>query len=152
MGLANKHQSRWWQLGLAILFALVALTGCTSQQNKQETLFTQLGGHQGIEQLVDGLLHEIAADDRIVHYFRDVDVGLFRKRLIEHFCEVSDGPCHYSGATMVEAHKNLGINSADFNALVEDLMQVMKEQRISIAHQNRLLARLAPMYRDVVEQ
>ena len=52
---------------------------------------------------------------------------------------------------MKKAHKGLGLTTVHFNALVELLQQAMSEQGIGYQTQNRLLALLAPMHRDVVE-
>jgi hemoglobin len=41
---------------------------------------------------------------------------------------------------------------ADFNALVEDLQLAMDDSEIPFATQNRLLAILAPMERDIVNK
>jgi hemoglobin len=51
---------------------------------------------------------------------------------------------------MSQAHKGLHLTNADFNALVEDLQSGMDKAGVPFATQNRLLARLAPMHRDVV--
>ncbi len=51
---------------------------------------------------------------------------------------------------MVAAHKGLHLNTDSFNALVEDLKRAMDQSAIPFSTQNRLLALLAPMYRDVV--
>ena len=42
------------------------------------------------------------------------------------------------------------ITKGNFNALVEVLQQAMDAQGIAFGAQNRLLARLAPMHRDVI--
>lgn len=149
-----RSRNKLGRLCLAIGFSTaIALAGCAGvEKGEKESLYRGLGGQEGLEQLVDGLLREIAADQRIVHHFRDVDVALFRERLIEHFCELGNGPCVYSGAPMPEVHKNLGLSDADFNALVENLMQVMQRQKIPLAAQNQLLARLAPLHGNIVGQ
>jgi len=47
-------------------------------------------------------------------------------------------------------HADLTIDQADFNALVEVLQDAMDAQGIPFAQQNRLLALLAPMHREIV--
>lgn len=123
------------------------LSGC--QTTPEPNLYQQLGGQTGLEHLVDGLLQHIAADDKIVHHFKDTDIERFRSKLIEQLCAVSDGPCHYTGASMQESHTGFHISQADFDRLVQHLIDTMNELRIPIASQNALLARLAPMYHDV---
>ena len=129
---------------------LLALAGCNSTTEPKDWLYQQLGGASGLEQLADGLLREIEQDRQIVHHFKDTDIARFRKLLIEQFCELSGGPCKYSGATMQESHTGFQITEADFDNLVGHLIKVMTEQQVPVAAQNRLLAKLAPMYQDVV--
>ena len=50
---------------------------------------------------------------------------------------------------MVAAHKGLGIERSAFNALVEDLQLAMDARKIPFRAQNRLLAKLAPMHREI---
>jgi hemoglobin len=51
---------------------------------------------------------------------------------------------------MYHAHKGLHLDTAQFDALVEDLELAMDKYDIPFRTQNRLLAILAPMERDVV--
>ncbi len=44
----------------------------------------------------------------------------------------------------------MGVNQAQFYALVEALQAAMERRRIPFSSQNRLLAVLAPMHRDVI--
>ncbi|MEQ5789299.1 group 1 truncated hemoglobin [Erythrobacter sp. NFXS35] len=58
----------------------------------------------------------------------------------------------YTGRDMRTAHEGMGVTKADLNALVENLQAAMREAGVPFAAQNRLLAKLAPMSRDVVER
>lgn len=129
------------------LFGAWFLTACS--QTPPPSLYQQLGGAQGVEQLVDGLLHKIEHDERIVHHFKDTDIARFRSKLIEQLCNISGGPCQYTGSSMQESHTGFGITHADFDRLVQHLIDVMTEQHIQLSAQNALLAKLAPMYSDV---
>ena len=60
------------------------------------------------------------------------------------------GPCTYTGNDMAKVHRGLGIDRAAFNALVEDLQMAMNKHDIPFRAQNKLLAKLAPMHRDVI--
>jgi hemoglobin len=51
---------------------------------------------------------------------------------------------------MAEAHKGLHLATVQFNAIVEDMQTAMEQLDIPYSVQNRLLALLAPMHRDVV--
>lgn len=138
-----------WYLALIFSIGGWAISGCAPRSPADE-LYQQLGAKAGVEQIVDGLLIEIEQDPQIVQHFRDTDIARFRMLLIEQLCELSGGPCKYSGASMAESHTGFQISQADFDNLVVHLMKVMTAQQIPLAAQNRLLAMLAPMYGDVV--
>ena len=135
---------------LAALHAMLlcGLAACASQPTV--TTYDQLGGATGIEGIVDDLLEKIVEDERINFQFADTDIVRFRSMLIEQLCAESDGPCTYRGLSMQESHAGRGIDDAQFNALVEDLIDVMTARKIPVGAQNRLLKRLAPMHRDIV--
>lgn len=141
---------RRWNGWLAWPVLCVAmLAGCTSV-GQQETLFEELGGHQGIDRMVDGFILEIANDPRVLPRFEDSNVERFREKITEHFCMIADGPCEYTGDSMVLVHAGMDISSPEFNAIVEDLMAAMEQADIPLATQNRLLARLARLRPEII--
>lgn len=132
---------------VTMCLALALTVGCAS--NKGATLYDELGGNAGVTAVVDGFLDEIAGDDRVVAFFDETDIDRFREKLIEQICNVSGGPCEYTGDTMVEVHKGMEISEAHFNAIVEDLIHAMENVGVSTPAQNKLLALLAPMHDDI---
>lgn len=131
-----------------LLLATLMLTAC--QQSPETTLYQRLGGEAGVEKIVDGVLYGIEHDQSIVHHFADTDVPRFRRLLIEQFCELSGGPCKYTGVSMQESHTGFQITQAHFDALVNHLITAMQQQDVPVEAQNEFLAMLAPMYKDVV--
>ena len=109
-------------------------------------------GHAGVARIVDDLVDRSVADPRISDIFKGQDMVRLRRTLIEQFCYILNGGCHYSGRTMHDAHADMGIQDADMGALVENLQAAMRREHVGFAAQNRLLAKLAPMRRDVVKQ
>ena len=53
---------------------------------------------------------------------------------------------------MKEAHQGMGVSSADFNALVEDLVKSLDKHNVSTDAKNALLGALGPMKGDIVEK
>ncbi|KAB7779933.1 group 1 truncated hemoglobin [Xanthomonas sp. LMG 12459] len=138
---------------IPILLATAALlAGCASAPRPPRTLYADLGGQPGIKALVETLLSRIADDPRIVQHFARVNIVMLDQRLVQKFCHLSDGPCADTAKPMKQAHQHLPIHEADFNALVEDLVWAMDQRGIQRRVQNRLLARLAPLHGDIVNQ
>ena len=131
---------------IAILLAAASL----QVHAADDSLYNELGGSAGIRRVVADLVPALQADTRINATFDGVDMERLAAKLEEQFCEVSGGPCKYSGKDMQTIHEDLKLNHAHFNALVEDLQAAMEMNRVPSRVQNRLLARLAPMHRDVV--
>jgi hemoglobin len=136
---------------LPLMLALL-LSACAQQPPKDDSLYRDLGERPGITRIVEGMLLNIARDERIVERFRRIDIQRLRDKLIEQFCVEAGGPCVYTGDSMAESHKGQNVSRSDFNALVEDLIAAMDAQGISVPVQNRLIARLAPMRPDVIEK
>ena len=115
-----------------------------------DTLFRALGGQAGIARIVDDFVPRLVADPRMSEFFKKAKQPHLKLMLEQQFCVVSGGGCAYDGQTMAQAHKDMDIAKGDFNALVEVLQDSMDAQDVPFTVQNRLLARLAPMHRDVV--
>ena len=132
---------------LALVGALL-LAGCATAP--KPSLYQQFGGRPGIEALVEELLVRILEDERINRGFAEVDILNLNDRLVEQICVEVGGPCTYTGRSMAESHAGLALGEADFNALVEDLVDAMDARGIPRTAQNRLLQRLARMHGDIV--
>lgn len=132
------------------LFAASSLVAMAPSAAQEPTLYQKLGNQAGIERIVDTFVGNLLIDPRIKDQFAKTDIPTLKKRLAEQFCVLSAGPCRYTGADMKSAHSNLDITKANFNALVEDLQLAMDKENVPFTTQNRLLALLAPMHRDVI--
>ncbi len=75
---------------------------------------------------------------------------LLERQLSSQFCQLSGGPCRYGGEDMKTVHKGMTITQAQFNALAEDLQQAMTAQGVASSVQNKLIAKLAPMHREII--
>jgi len=72
------------------------------------------------------------------------------RMLNEQFCYILNGGCDYTGRDMKTTHEDQGVTQAEFAALVELLQDAMDAEHVLPSAQNRLLAKLAPLKRDVV--
>lgn len=135
---------------LALAFML-AVSGCASTDSSR-SLYQDLGGEQAVDAVVYDTIVLIANDPRVVERFRNVDIERFRQGLADYICSVSGGPCEYTGDSMRTVHAGHHYTDTEFNAIVELLIKAMEANEVPISAQNRLLAKLAPDYRDIVYQ
>ncbi len=132
---------------------LGALLGAQAQTlPASDALYQTLGQKAGIAALMDDFVGRVLQDARIQQHFKDSNAQNLKASLTEQICQLSGGPCTYKGPDMKSAHADMGIRKHEFHALVEDLQAAMDAKGIPFAQQNRLLALLAPMHRDVITE
>ena len=131
---------------------LLVFLGLLAATPARATLYEDLGAGPGIDHIVDAAIERFQADPRVAPTFEDTNMARFRTMLATQLCELADGPCHYAGHDMKAAHRGLKLDRAAFNALAEDLQDAMTTAGIGYHTQNRLMALLAPMERDVVSR
>lgn len=117
-----------------------------------DAMWKAFHGQAGVDRVVDEMVDLSLKDPRIKDIFEAHDMLRLRRTLKEQFCYILNGGCSYSGRDMKSVHKDLGVQNADFNALVEHLQTAMDHEKIAFRDQNRFLAKLAPMQRDAVER
>lgn len=117
-----------------------------------DSLYKEFGGQPGLVKIIDDFYNLLLVDSRTKPYFDGAPIKRVKQKLAEQFCVLLDGPCVYTGRTMKRAHEGQNIDRAAFDALVEDLQTAMDKNGVPFREQNKLLAKLAPMYRDVQDR
>jgi hemoglobin len=140
-------KTRFAMLAVCLLASFVSMSA-----HAGDTLYEQFGEKEGLAKIVDDLYLNVLADPRTAPYFEDAPVKRIKPKLIEQFCVLLEGPCEYTGRPMKRTHAGHAIDRAAFDALVEDLQTAMDKNGVPFRAQNKLLAKLAPMYRDVQDR
>jgi hemoglobin len=133
----------------AVLITLLLLGGAATAS--QAPLYDRLGGAPGVAAIADTLIDRVSTDPKLGRSFKDSKLERIKKLLAEQICDLSGGPCRYSGDSMKEVHTGHHISEAEFFGMVADLRAVLKERHVSQGAANELLRLLAPIKRDVVE-
>jgi len=117
-----------------------------------ETLYEQMGGEAKMRAISEEFTNAILADPRINFTFANTDLAKFKQLIFEQFCNLTGGPCQYTGRTMKESHDKLNVTNAQFNALAEDLYIAFERVHVPYHLQNKLMVLLAPMQKDIVKK
>jgi hemoglobin len=132
--------------------SLGAFLICAGGARAEETLFVQLGGEAKLKASVDTLVEVMLVDERINFTFAQTDLAKFKTLLYEQLCELSGGPCKYTGRDMKTSHDKMHSTNAMFNALAEDLYIAFEKNGVPYHAQNKMMALLAPMQPDIVKK
>ncbi len=116
------------------------------QAEEKRSLYERLGGVYSIATVVDDLIDRIMADARLNQNPRvdeahhRVPPAGFKYLVTEMVCWAAGGPQKYSGRTMAESHKDLGITSDEWSAFVDDLQQTLDKFAVPPEEQAELKA------------
>ncbi|MCS6853048.1 MAG: group 1 truncated hemoglobin [Gemmataceae bacterium] len=154
-----------------VVVGMICLSGCmegskpsplsrngtgTSPATGVKSLYERIGGEAVIVKIVDDLVANVIADEKIkaVHkkHFMEGDVAGLKRKLVDQIGEATGGPQKYRGKSMKEAHRGLAITDADFDALAADLVKALDQNKIGEAEKKELVQLFGSMRRDVVEK
>lgn len=114
------------------------------------SLYERFGGLDAIRAVVADFHARLLADPRINAFFRGADDERLATLLVEQICEVTGGPCRYSGRSMREAHAEMHVTDAQFDALVEDLAASLSRFGVAEREKTELLTLLGGLRREIV--
>ena len=134
----------------AAVAALAAGAAYAQSKPANDSVYQAWGQKAGIRAVMEDFFVRLQADPRMAPFFKNANREHLVTQLTEQLCQESGGPCTYSGAPMKAIHDPLDITKNDFNALVEVLQLSMDAKGIPFSAQNGMLARLAPMHRDII--
>lgn len=95
-----------------------------------DTLYDRLGGRAGIDKLVDRVVDLHFQNEVICPRYKALDeeaTDRAREKTKEFLAAGAGGPVEYTGRSMIETHTGMNVSAAEFVAVVDDIMQAMKE-------------------------
>jgi hemoglobin len=127
---------------------------CTQQL--QATLYERLGGVYRIATVVEDLIDRIMVDPRLnanprvdeAHH--KVPPAGFKYLVTEMVCWAAGGPQRYTGRSMVDSHRDLGITPQEWQAFLDDFEQTLNKFKVPAAEQAELRAIVQSTYGDIV--
>ena len=117
----------------------------------QASLYERLGGIDAITAVVRAYAERAGKDDRISQKFARTDLNRLTKEFVDQVCEVTGGPCTYTGRSMTQAHANMEVTNGEFDAFIEDLVAILDDFKVGKSEQDELLSLLNPLRGEIVE-
>lgn len=100
----------------------------------EPSIYTQIGGKDAINAAVDIFYEKILSDDRIKHFFENINMVQQRAHQKAFLTYVLGGNSGYDGRTLRESHKDLvenkGLNEGHFQAVAENLTSTLEELKV----------------------
>ena len=105
-------------------------------------LFQDIGGEPAVNAAVDAFYRKVLKDDRIKHFFDDVDMDKQAAKQKAFLTMAFGGPNNYTGLDLKKGHAHLvarGLDNSHFDAVMENLGATLKELKVP----DHLIARVA---------
>lgn len=141
--------------GLAVASSSFALPEQTPTPAKPP-LYERLGGLYGISAVVDSFIEKLAvnptlnANPAIEAARKPERLPGLKVHVSTLVCEVTGGPCKYSGRDMKSAHASLHISEKDWDAMVADFKKTLDEFKVPSGEQEELIGIVATTKPDIV--
>lgn len=111
-------------------------------------MFEALGGEAAVEAVVDTFYRKVLLDERISHFFEDIDMERQRTKQKAFLTMAFGGPHSYTGKDMKVGHAHLvkmGLNDSHVDAVIELLGASLSDHGIS----QELIAQVAAVAESV---
>lgn len=119
------------------------------------SLYSRLGGSDGISAFADDFLGRATNDPVIIPFFKGLstaDLQRIRQHVIELLCSATGGGCTYSGKDMKSVHSRMEITNDTWNAFTGHLNETVTRFQIADRERNELVVIFASLKEDVVNR
>jgi hemoglobin len=122
------------------------------------TLWDRLGGEDNVKKVVAEFVANAVKDPK-VDFFRGgrspldtAGVTRLQKLLVEQISQAAGGPLKYSGKSMKEVHRGMGITDAQFDALAGHLKNALEKNGARPEDIKAVLDAVGMTRKDIVEK
>jgi len=139
---------------------MVVMAGTATQtaraQATQPPLYERLGGAYSIATVVDDFIERLLvnatlnANPAINEARKRVPKAGLKFHVTAMVCEVSGGPCKYTGRAMKESHQHLNITQAEWDAMVVDFKATLNKFKVPQREQQELITIVGSTRNDIV--
>ena len=118
------------------------------------TLYERLGGYDAINAVSRSLVTKLRAHPKLGRFWAHRgDDGIERELqlLVDYMCHKAGGPLYYTGRDMLTTHKGMGIDDADWTALLANLDITLEEFSVPDAERHDVVGFIQSLKADIVE-
>lgn len=121
--------------------------------DREASIYQQIGGKPAMDAAIEIFYKKVLADDRIKHFFDDVDMVRQRVKQKAFLSAAFGGPIPWEGKDLRRAHAKLpGLNDSHFNAVAENLRVTLVELKVKKELIDRILAIAESTRADVLNR
>jgi hemoglobin len=120
----------------------------------QQTLYERLGGYDAIAAVLDALMVQIKADDKLRRFYdhRGVD-GIAREQqlFVDYLCAATGGPMVYTGRDMKTLHAGMHLDEEDWQRGMAHLTATLDAFEVPEQEKGEVMSFHEKLKLDIVE-
>jgi hemoglobin len=120
--------------------------------DREASIYQQIGGKAAMDAAIEIFYKKVLADDRIKHFFDDVDMVRQRTKQKAFLSAAFGGPIPWEGKDMRKAHAKLNLNDSHFNAVAENLQTTLAELKVKKELIDKIMAIAESTRADVLNR
>jgi hemoglobin len=148
-------------IAAACVAAMTAASGAAAQApsvpNEPSTpLYERLGGLKGITAVVDDFIDRLVTN-KTLNRNPEIDAGRKRSpapylkyQVSAMVCEVTGGPCKYTGKDMKESHAHMNITEKEWDVMVGEFKKSLAKFKVPAREQQELFEIVGTTKADIV--
>jgi hemoglobin len=144
-------------VGALLLLPFLAVPAVAqSSAGDDASLYDRLGGLPAIALVVSDFMDDFMADPLVmanpaVRERKSPENGPYITfQVTTLVCQLTGGPCEYTGLGMGEAHAGLGVSAAEWDRMAEIFGRTLERHAVPEREQQELFALLGPARDDIV--
>ncbi len=151
--------TRMMRLGTMTVLAgtlVLSVVGVATAQDKPKPLYDRLGGIYSIATVVDDFIERLLVNDTlnanpaISQARTHVPKAGLKFQVTALVCEVTGGPCKYTGRAMKESHQQLSITEGQWQAMLVDFQKTLDKFKVPATEQRELITIVGSTKKDIV--
>ena len=150
------HRAAVSYLIVGMLVTMWSGVGTASAQPAPKSLYDRLGGVYNIATVVDDFIERLLVNSALngnpaISEARSrVPKAGLKFHVTALVCEVTGGPCKYTGRTMKDSHARLNINERQWQAMIADFRTTLHKYKVPAPEQNELVKIVESNKKDIV--
>lgn len=150
------RMTRWAMTTVLAAVLVGSVADLATAQVQPKSLYDRLGGVYNIATVVDDFIERLLVNDTLnanpaINRARaHVAKAGLKFQVTALVCEVTGGPCKYTGRAMKESHRRLNITESQWEAMVADFQSTLDGFKVPAEEQRELIAIVGSTKDDIV--
>ena len=126
-----------------------------NDESSQASLYERLGGYNAITAVVDDVVVQIAADEKLGRFWAHRgDDGITREKqlIVDFIVAKAGGHLYYRGRDMKLSHEGMSIDEKDWEILITALKNTLHKFKVPAKESREVLDFFASTKKDIVEK